>query len=46
MLDSTLKLSDISVDRESPDAEQERDEGDKEPLDVPFAGIDKCYSSC
>ena len=43
VLDSTLKLSDISVDRESPDAEQERD---KEPLDVPFAGIDKCYSSC
>lgn len=38
VLDSTLKLSDISVDRESPDAEQERDEGDKEPLDVPFAG--------
>jgi len=35
VLDSTLKLSDISVDRESPDAEQERD---KEPLDVPFAG--------
>lgn len=34
VLDSTLKLSDISVDRESPDAEQERD---KEPLDVPFA---------
>ena len=45
VLDSTLKLSDVSVDRESPDAEQERDEGDKEPLDVPFAGIDKCYSS-
>lgn len=38
VLDSTLKLSDVSVDRESPDAEQERDEGDKEPLDVPFAG--------
>lgn len=46
VLDSTLKLSDISVDRESPDAEQEKDEENKEPLDVPFAGIDKCYSSC
>ena len=43
MLDSTLKLSDISVDRESPDAEQEREDEDKEPLDVPFAGIDKCF---
>lgn len=38
-LDSTLKLSNISVDRESPDepAQEERDE-DKEPLDVHFFG--------
>ena len=43
VLDSTLKLSDISVDRESPDVEQEKDDEDKEPLDVPFAGIDKCF---
>ena len=43
-LDSTLKLSNISVDRESPDepAQEERDE-DKEPLDVHFCEIERVF---
>ena len=45
-LDTTLKMSNVSVDRESPDVENapERDE-DNEPLDVPFGQLSTMFSS-
>ena len=39
-LDTTLKMSNVSVDRESPDVDNapEKDE-DNEPLDIPFGQL-------
>ena len=45
-LDTTLKMSNVSVDRESPDVDNapEKDE-DNEPLDIPFGQLCTMFSS-
>lgn len=44
-LDTTLKMSNVSVDRESPDVDNapEKDE-DNEPLDIPFGQLCMIFS--
>lgn len=44
-LDTTLKMSNVSVDRESPDVDNaaEKDE-DNEPLDIPFGQLCTIFS--
>lgn len=44
-LDTTLKMSNVSVDRESPDVDNapEKDE-DNEPLDIPFGKLCTIFS--
>ena len=44
-LDTTLKMSNVSVDRESPDVDNapEKDE-DNEPLDIPFGQLCTMFS--
>lgn len=44
-LDTTLKMSDVSVDRESPDVETAAEKHDEaEPLDVPYYGKEFFFS--
>ena len=46
-LDTTLKMSNVSVDRESPDVDNapEKDE-DNEPLDIPFGQLGAMFFLC